>query len=156
MAAMKDEREASYTSADSSSRASEQKQIDDDETNRQEAIATLAQSLSESRAHSGRLQNPFNGQSDSALDPHSPDFRAEEWVKNMIKMTREDEKDARPMTGGVSFTGLSAFGRSASIDYQQNVGNVWLKIVDVLRKAVGLPPAKDRHPTQSRRLGRER
>jgi len=102
-----------------------------------QTIADLALSLSRRATFNDVPSNPFEGEKDSALDPRSPNFRAREWTKSMIKLNREDGRT--PMrTGGFAFRGLGAHGYGNATDYQKDVGNIWLSTIGLAKKAVGL------------------
>jgi ABC-type multidrug transport system ATPase subunit len=110
---------------------------DDEYIDENQTIADLALSLSRRPTFNNVPGNPFEGEKDSALDPSSPNFRAREWTKSMIKLNREDGRT--PMrTGGFAFRGLGAHGYGNATDYQKDVGNIWLDLIGVAKKAVGL------------------
>jgi hypothetical protein len=67
---------------------------------REEAITGLARAMSNS---STTRSNPFEAAPDSVLNPHSPNFRAKDSVKSMIKFSRGNGDDALGRKGGVSF-----------------------------------------------------
>jgi ATP-binding cassette subfamily G (WHITE) protein 2 (PDR) len=102
---------------------------------REKAITGLAKVMSNS---STTRSNPFEAAPDSVLDPHSPNFRAKDWVKSMIKFSRGNGDDALGRKGGVSFSGLSAYGANAEIDFQKDVSNIWWDILSLAKLAVGL------------------
>lgn len=120
--------------AESDSEAEREKdhQIQTDKT-----INELARSLSRQSTWSHVPGNPFEAAADSELDPKSPNFKARSWVKSMIKLNH-DENKTPGRTSGVSFRNLSAHGFGAATDYQADVANVWLKLADPIKNALGL------------------
>ncbi|KAK4551973.1 Multidrug resistance protein [Recurvomyces mirabilis] len=100
-------------------------------------IGQLARSITQASTWSQVPGNPFEAEKDSALDPHSPNFRARAWVKSMIKL-RDAENKLPGRTGGVAFRNLSAHGFGAATDYQKDVGNVWLETVGYAKKLFGM------------------
>ena len=109
--------------------------LDNEDGKREEAITALAKAMSNSSA---TQSNPFEATPDSVLDPHSPNFRAKDWVKSMIKFSRGNGDDALGRKGGVSFSALSAYGANVGIDFQKDVSNVWWDVLSLAKRAVGL------------------
>ncbi|KAF1820072.1 ATP-binding cassette multidrug transporter [Dissoconium aciculare CBS 342.82] len=102
-----------------------------------QTIADLALTLSRRPTFNNVPSNPFEAEKDSALDPHSPNFRAREWVKSMIKLNRDDGRT--PLrTGGFAFRNFGAHGFGNATDYQKDVGNIWLETVGLTKKVLGL------------------
>lgn len=110
---------------------------DEDEVERNASIAELALSLTRRSTFNDVPRNPFEAEKDSELDPHSENFKARTWVKSIIKMQRDDGRS--PMrTGGFAFRNLNVHGFGNATDYQKDVANVWLDVVGLARKALGL------------------
>lgn len=99
-------------------------------------LSELAERLSRQSTQSNVLGNPFEAEEGSALDPHSPHFRYREWAKAMMKLQESEHFPGR--TAGVAFENLSVHGYGDATDYQKSVGNVWLQLLEVGKKLVGL------------------
>lgn len=112
---------------------------DDDEgrARRDFEVAELAKSLTRDSTWSNVPGNPFEAEKDSALDPHSPHFRARSWVKSMIKLN-EAENKTPGRTAGFAFRNLNVHGFGAATDYQKDVGNIWLGTIGLAKKLLGL------------------
>lgn len=109
--------------------------LDAGDAERKDAITGLARAMSDSSA---MHNNPFEAATDSALDPHSTNFRAKDWVRSMTTFSRGNGDDAMGRKGGVSFLNLSAYGANAGIDFQKDVGNVWWDVLSLAKRAVGI------------------
>jgi len=110
---------------------------EDEELKHDQSVAELALTLTRRTTFNDVPRNPFEAEKDSALDPSSSNFRAREWVKSMIKLNRDDGRT--PLrSGGLAFRNLSAHGYGNATDYQKDVGNVWLDLIGVARKALGM------------------
>lgn len=110
--------------------------IDENEQSRDEAITQLARTLSQSRSSSRDVIDQHT--LESATDPFSPDFSAEDWVKKIVKSGQYGETQSLHRSGGVSFKNLSAFGFGEATGYQKDVGNIWLDAIGLVRKVLGL------------------
>jgi len=128
------ERSEKLERSESESEAEREKeqQVQTDKT-----IHDLARSLSRQSTWSNVPGNPFEAAADSELDPHSPNFKARSWVKSMIKLNH-DENKTPGRTSGVSFRNLNVHGFGAATDYQADVANVWIKMIDPIKNALGL------------------
>ncbi|KAF2166767.1 hypothetical protein M409DRAFT_66350 [Zasmidium cellare ATCC 36951] len=102
-----------------------------------QAIATLARSLTKQSTWSQIPSNPFHAEKDSELDPMGPNFKARSFVKSMMKLNREDGRTP-VRTGGVAFRNLNVYGFGAATDYQKNVGNILLEVVGYAKKMLGM------------------
>lgn len=100
-------------------------------------VAELAKSLTRQSTWSTVPSNPFEAEKDSALDPQSPNFRARQWVKSILKL-QEAENKTPGRSAGIAFRNLSCHGFGAATDYQKDVGNVWLETVGLVKKVFGL------------------
>lgn len=113
---------------------------DSDDT---QEVHRLARKYSEmSHPDAGADDNPFEATPGSSVDPASENFKARAWVKAMLKVHQGNEAYNKPRTAGVSFRNLSAFGYSASTDYQKTVGNYVLELTGLARRAMGHGPQK--------------
>jgi ATP-binding cassette subfamily G (WHITE) protein 2 (PDR) len=129
-----DHSKAGLERSESSSEASREKEhmMQTDKT-----INDLARSLSRQSTWSSVPGNPFEAAPDSELDPKSPNFKARSWVKSMIKLNH-DENKTPSRSSGVSFRNLNVHGFGAATDYQADVANVWLKLIDPIKAALGM------------------
>ncbi|KAK0281109.1 Multidrug resistance protein [Friedmanniomyces endolithicus] len=108
-----------------------------EQARREFEVTELAKTLTRDSTWSQVPANPFEAEEGSALDPHSPNFRARSWVKSMIKL-RDAENKLPGRTGGVAFRNLNAHGYGAATDYQKDVGNVWLDLAGLPKKLLGM------------------
>jgi len=115
----------------------------DSEELRHEEITKLARTFSrlseqQSSGSSSDAINTFHDASKNPeLDPSSPDFNSRKWVRNTLQMIRDPDRFPR-RTAGVSFQNLNVFGYGTAADYQLNFANVWLKMFDGAKHALGL------------------
>ncbi|KAJ4116121.1 Multidrug resistance protein [Fusarium equiseti] len=98
------------------------------ETSLEEAngpMVQLARRFSLTRTYSSISNNvnPFLSQ-DARLDPKSPEFSPEYWVKAMLHAFSQDPEKYPRHTAGVSWRGLSVHGFGDPTDYQKDVFNV--------------------------------
>ncbi|KAK3075150.1 Multidrug resistance protein [Teratosphaeriaceae sp. CCFEE 6253] len=100
-------------------------------------VNELAKTLTRGSTWSQVPGNPFEAEEDSVLDPHSPNFRARQWVKSMIKL-RDAENKLPGRTGGVAFRNLNVHGFGAATDYQKDVGNIFFEVVGLVKKMFGM------------------
>ncbi|KAI7973946.1 hypothetical protein EIK77_001357 [Talaromyces pinophilus] len=89
-------------------------------------------------AAKGGLQNPFFiDDPESSLNPHSPNFRARDWIKMLFELRSQDPVNFPQKKAGISFRNLSVHGFGSPTDYQKNVLNSVLEIGTLVRRAVG-------------------
>jgi ATP-binding cassette, subfamily G (WHITE), member 2, PDR len=100
-------------------------------------VAELAKTLTGQSTWSNVPDNPFGGEKDSALDPNSPNFRARQWVKSMVKLQQADNKNPG-RTAGIAFQDLNVHGFGEATDYQKDVGNVWLELIGYGKRLLGI------------------
>jgi ABC-type multidrug transport system fused ATPase/permease subunit len=87
----------------------------------------------------GGLQNPFSLEDpESSLNPHSPNFRARDWIKMLLELRSQDPVKFPEKQAGISFRNLSVHGFGSPTDYQKNVLNSLLEIGTLVRRAVGV------------------
>ncbi|KAF9766424.1 hypothetical protein IL306_001186 [Fusarium sp. DS 682] len=88
-------------------------------------ILQLARTFSLTRTFSALSTNinPFLAQ-DPRLDPKSPDFEPESWVKALLHAFSQDPSKHPRYTAGVSWRSLSVHGFSDPTEYQKDVFNV--------------------------------
>jgi ATP-binding cassette subfamily G (WHITE) protein 2 (PDR) len=92
-------------------------------------IRSLARVLSNFSSHSrsgATISNPFEVADDPTLNPNSPKFDVERWVKAYLSIISQDENRYPQRTAGVSFKNLHVYGFDKATDYQKNVFNVFL------------------------------
>jgi len=110
---------------------------DDGRARREFEVNELAKTLTGHSTWSNVPDNPFDGEKDSALDPRSPNFRARQWVKSMVKLQQAENKNPG-RTAGIAFRNLNVHGFGAATDYQKDVGNVWLEVLGQVKRLFGI------------------
>ncbi|KAA8651385.1 ABC drug exporter AbcA [Aspergillus tanneri] len=100
-------------------------------------VHQLARQFTEQSTYSTAGQNPFAAEAGSALDPNSEHFNARAWCKAMLQMNTEDEQAHPLQTLGVAFSNLNVHGFGSDTYYQKRVGNFWLEVLSLARKALG-------------------
>ncbi|KAI1267845.1 ABC transporter ABCl1 [Xylariaceae sp. FL1019] len=110
---------------------------DAEELERREMVHNLARRYTtQSQAHYTPGTNPYlDTDENSPLNPNSPNFRARAWAKSIVEMTSAEGKEFR--SSGVCFQNLNVHGFGSATDYQKDVGNVWLELAAIARRAVG-------------------
>lgn len=104
----------------------------------EDRIVEVARSLSRvSREHSRGVNTFLDPTSRPDLDPHSERFSAKRWVSNMLDVCSRDPERYPRRSAGVSFRNLNVFGYGSAVDYQTNVGNLWLKGVGWMQRTLG-------------------
>ncbi|KAH7380815.1 BcATRO, ABC transporter [Cadophora sp. MPI-SDFR-AT-0126] len=83
------------------------------------------------------LQNPFQAQPDSVLDPKSPNFKPRAWAEALVHLKSRDPEKFPQRSAGISFRNLNVYGFGSTRDYQKSVGNIWLGLIGVVRRLVG-------------------
>jgi ABC-type multidrug transport system fused ATPase/permease subunit len=73
----------------------------------------------------------------STLDPHSENFRARNWMKNLLAITSRDPERYPGRQAGVSFRNLSVHGFGSPTDYQKDVFNSVLQVGALARMITG-------------------
>jgi hypothetical protein len=113
-------------------------QIAESETSIEDAsepMAQLARRFSHTRTYSTLATNvnPFLAQ-DSRLDPKSPEFVPEYWVKALLHAFSQDPTKYPRHTAGVSWRSLSVHGFGDPTDYQKDVLNsAWRAPLDAFK-----------------------
>lgn len=110
---------------------------DDGKARRDFEVADLARTFTGTSSWSTVPSNPFEAEKDTALDPASPNFRARQWVKSMIKLNQDDNRTPG-RTSGVAFRDLNVHGFGAATDYQKDVANIWLETTGLFKKMFGM------------------
>ncbi|PQE27601.1 ABC transporter Cdr4 protein [Rutstroemia sp. NJR-2017a BBW] len=89
------------------------------------------------------LQNPFLlDKDDSSLNPHSPNFKASDWMKMLLEIRSKDPERYPKGTAGIAFKNLSVHGFGSPTDYQKDVVNILLELGTLARRAMGIKPQK--------------
>lgn len=84
------------------------------------------------------LENPFVEKNEfSSLNPHSSEFKARNWMKNLLALTSRDPERYPERAAGISFRDLSVHGFGSPTDYQKDVLNSVLQIGHLFRLATG-------------------
>lgn len=99
---------------------------------------SLVQSLAREytrQSHADIMGNPFVADEDSPLNPHSEKFSATTWARAVVDMLTSNGADFR--TAGVAFQNLNVFGYGQATDYQKDVANVWIGMVETVSALVG-------------------
>ena len=104
----------------------------------EDRIVEVARSLSRVSREHGRGVNTFlDPTSRPDLDPHSERFSARRWVSNILDVCSREPESYPRRSAGVSFRNLNVFGYGSAVDYQTNVGNLWLKGVGWVQRMLG-------------------
>lgn len=89
--------------------------------------------------------NPFEDPSHPELNPADPAFDPRKWVKLIMRQhaRHEDAEGAGgtlnfdALRAGVSFRNLSVHGFGRPTDFQKDVGNIWLEVVQGVKSVFG-------------------
>ncbi|KAH7110035.1 ABC-transporter extracellular N-terminal-domain-containing protein [Dactylonectria estremocensis] len=110
-----------------------------------ERRSSLVQTLARQYTNHSLGRAPTNVQSplerddpNSPLNPRGEKFNARAWAKSLSHMVNEQGAGFRRT--GLCFQNMNIFGYGAETDYQKDVGNVWLEVPSLARKAM-LPPS---------------
>lgn len=96
---------------------------------RDSVVMALARSYS--RVSGAADDNPFLAGPDSPLNPKSANFSGREWAKAIVGLVNQDGAAFRH--AGICFQNLNVHGFGASTDYQKDVSNVWISLVEMAR-----------------------
>ena len=99
---------------------------------------SLVQSLAREYTRQSNVDimgNPFVADEDSPLNPHSEKFSATAWAKAVVDTLTSNGADFR--TAGVAFQNLNVYGYGQATDYQKDVANIWISMVDTVASLVG-------------------
>ncbi|ORY83753.1 putative multidrug resistance ABC transporter [Protomyces lactucae-debilis] len=80
--------------------------------------------------------SPYHPTQGSALDPNSADFDARQWTQAMYRLQQDAGKQGRSL--GYSFRRLSAFGHGTDMDVQKTVSSVFLEVINVAKRLIGI------------------
>ena len=105
-----------------------------------EKVHQLARQLTEQSMSAG--QNPFDAPAGSPLDPNSENFSPRAWAKALLHLQSRDPEKYPQRTAGVAFQKLSVHGFGSATDYQKTVGNVFIQVVGLARRLLGIGQRK--------------
>ncbi|KAJ5224589.1 ABC multidrug transporter C [Penicillium citrinum] len=101
-------------------------------------VTRLAQHLTRESTHWNESENTFlDVKEESTLNPHSPNFKARNWMKNLLSITSRDPERYPQRQAGISFRNLSVHGFGSPTDYQKDVFNSVLQIGGLFRSMTG-------------------
>lgn len=101
-------------------------------------VTDLVKKLTRESTRWGEGENTFlEAKEDSTLDPHSPNFKARNWMKNLLAVTSRDPERYPQRQAGVSFRNLSVHGYGSPTDYQKDVFNSLLQVGALFRMITG-------------------
>ncbi|KAE8143941.1 ABC-2 type transporter-domain-containing protein [Aspergillus pseudotamarii] len=104
-------------------------------------VTRLAQQLTRQSTRfsvSQNAENPFlETKEDSTLNPLGPNFKAKNWMKNLLALTSRDPERHPRREAGVSFRNLSVHGYGSPTDYQKDVFNMVLQVGALFRAITG-------------------
>jgi pleiotropic drug resistance (PDR) family protein len=101
-------------------------------------VTDLARKLTRESTRWGEAENTFlETKEDSTLNPHSPNFKARNWMKNLLAVTSRDPERYPQRQAGVSFRNLSVHGYGSPTDYQKDVFNSLLQVGALARMITG-------------------
>ncbi|KAL4917894.1 ABC-2 type transporter-domain-containing protein [Aspergillus aurantiobrunneus] len=124
----------------SSTETAREKDEHDYEEEAEEEITRLAQQLTHqsTRYSTHNIENPFiDSKEDSSLNPANPNFKAKNWMKNLLALSSRDPDRYPARHAGVSFRNLSIHGYGSPTDYQKDVFNSVLQIGGLVRSIMG-------------------
>lgn len=86
----------------------------------------------------GALANPFmTDDLESSLNPHSPNFKARDWIKMLLEYRSQDRVKFPDRKAGFSFRNLGVHGFGSPTDYQKDVLNSLLEAGTLVRRLFG-------------------
>ncbi|KAL2820669.1 ABC-2 type transporter-domain-containing protein [Aspergillus granulosus] len=132
--------ERSSSSILSSAETAREKEERDYEEEAEEEITRLAQQLTHqsTKYSTHNIENPFIDISeDSSLNPSNPNFKAKNWMKNLLALSARDPERYPKREAGVSFRNLSIHGFGSPTDYQKDVFNSVLLLGNLVRLFTG-------------------
>ncbi|KAL2847893.1 ABC-2 type transporter-domain-containing protein [Aspergillus pseudodeflectus] len=124
----------------SSAETAREKEERDYEDEAEEEITRLAQQLTHqsTKYSTHNIENPFiDINEDSSLNPSNPNFKAKNWMKNILALSSRDPERYPKRHAGVSFRNLSIHGFGSPTDYQKDVFNSVLQIGNLVRLFTG-------------------
>ncbi|KAJ5834093.1 CDR ABC transporter [Penicillium robsamsonii] len=121
--------------------ANEKSEVGNEEY-REAEVTRLAQQLTRQSTRfsvsTHNAENPFiETHEDSTLNPSSENFKARDWMKNLLAIQSRDPERYPKRQAGLSFKNLSVHGFGSPTDYQKDVANSVLQIGALFRKMTG-------------------
>ncbi|KAL4934312.1 pleiotropic drug resistance family ABC transporter [Aspergillus undulatus] len=124
----------------SSTETAREKDERDYEEEAEEEITRLAQQLTHqsTKYSTHNIENPFiDKNEESTLNPANPNFKAKNWMKNILALSSRDPERYPSRQAGVSFRNLSIHGYGSPTDYQKDVFNSVLQVGGLVRSIMG-------------------
>ncbi|KAL2838015.1 ABC-2 type transporter-domain-containing protein [Aspergillus pseudoustus] len=124
----------------SSAETAREKEVRDYEEEAEEEITRLAQQLTHqsTKYSTHNIENPFiDINEDSSLNPSNPNFKAKNWMKNLLALSSRDPERYPKREAGISFRNLSIHGFGSATDYQKDVFNSVLQLGNLVRLFTG-------------------
>ncbi|PLB43646.1 ABC transporter CDR4 [Aspergillus steynii IBT 23096] len=116
------------------------------EVRRESTVSHLARQLTRHSTQFSEkdiVDNPFTiDDPESTVNPHSPNFRARDWLRMLLAVTNRDPEKYPERTAGVAFKNLSVHGFGSPTDYQKNVLNILFELGTVFRRLAGFKMPK--------------
>nr|BAD42437.1 ATP binding cassette transporter [Penicillium digitatum] len=116
--------------------------VQEDDENKEALVGQLARRLTRQSTRfsvNGALDNPFtNGDSESSINPSSPNFKVRDWMKMLLAIRSRDPDRYPDRTAGISFKNLNVHGFGSPTDYQKDVLNTLLEIGTMFRQLTGM------------------
>ncbi|RMD44427.1 hypothetical protein DV735_g711, partial [Chaetothyriales sp. CBS 134920] len=107
------------------------------ETDEIEEAKHLARQLSRTSIDSRVPSNPWDYEEGGPTDPASPNFSIKAFTKSLLKLLQTEPDKHIRRSAGFAFRNLNAYGYGAATDYQNTVGNVWLKMFGSAKELFG-------------------
>lgn len=113
---------------------------------REKEVLRLARKITAESAQKFEVEgtNPFKPEKDSELDPSSSNFRARSWAKALLNLQSHDPELYPQRSAGIAFRNLNVYGFGVATDYQKTVGNIWLDVVGMVKRGLGVGGASKR------------
>ncbi|KAI9367195.1 ABC-2 type transporter-domain-containing protein [Aspergillus egyptiacus] len=124
----------------SSAETAREKEERDYEDEAEAEVTRLAQQLTRqsTKFSTNNVENPFIDVSeDSSLNPANPNFKAKNWMKNLLALSSRDPERYPARQAGFSLRNLSVHGFGSPTDYQKDVFNSILQVAGLVRTIMG-------------------
>ncbi|KAJ5698388.1 ABC transporter CDR4 [Penicillium macrosclerotiorum] len=116
--------------------------LQDDEEKLEARVGALARQLTRQSTRfsiKSSLENPFTAaDSDSSINPHSPNFKVRDWMKMLLAIRSRDPERYPNRVAGIAFKNLSVHGFGTPTDYQKDVLNCLFEIGTIARRLAGV------------------
>ncbi|KAJ5961268.1 CDR ABC transporter [Penicillium vulpinum] len=142
IAMMESRRHEPTDSVSTDDTANEKSEAGNEEEEREVEVARLARQLTRQSTRfsvsTHNAENPFiETREDSTLNPNSENFKAKNWMKNLLAIQSRDPERYPKRQAGLSFRNLSVHGFGSPTDYQKDVANALLEIGTLFRAMTG-------------------